>query len=84
MITKGTYVELGVGPGYAGKKASIAIPIKVLVEAGQADKAAKLIQEHEAPEGASGICELASAWRFPNSSCRSLSQRCSRTRREQS
>jgi hypothetical protein len=26
---KGTYVELGVAPGYAGKKASIAVPIKV-------------------------------------------------------
>ena len=26
---KGTYVELGVAPGYAGSKASIAIPIKV-------------------------------------------------------
>jgi hypothetical protein len=27
--SKGTYVELGVAPGYAGSKASIAIPIKV-------------------------------------------------------
>lgn len=28
-LSKGTYVELGVAPGYAGSKASIAIPIKV-------------------------------------------------------
>jgi hypothetical protein len=27
--SKGTYIELGVAPGYAGKKASIAVPIKV-------------------------------------------------------
>jgi hypothetical protein len=26
---KGTYIELGVAPGYAGKKASLAVPIKV-------------------------------------------------------
>ena len=31
---KGTYVELGVAPGYAGSRASLAIPIKVGLSAG--------------------------------------------------